>query len=121
MPGHPLKDSPETRDLFRKIEELVDNHDAIFLLTDSRESRWLPTLLGASKNKIVMNAALGFDSFLVMRHGSRQNDGNILGCYFCNDVVAPTDVNPFISFLVSQRQNFRSTMHSNATWIITFG
>ena len=35
-----------------------------------------------------MNAALGFDSFLVMRHGYEQN----LGCYFCNDVVAPTDV-----------------------------
>lgn len=92
MPGHPLIDSQETRDLFKSIEDLIEDHDAIFLLTDSRESRWLPTLLGASKNKIVMNAALGFDSFLVMRHGSRNNGENLLGCYFCNDVVAPTDV-----------------------------
>jgi hypothetical protein len=48
-----------------------------------------------------MNAALGFDSFLVMRHGARPKEGAIaesgtlgkhLGCYYCNDVVAPADV-----------------------------
>ncbi|XP_041785645.1 ubiquitin-like modifier-activating enzyme atg7 isoform X6 [Anopheles merus] len=60
---------------------------------------------------IVMNAALGFDSYLVMRHGFQRNnimeaegDTNLsstviggfhkinccdLGCYFCNDIVAP--------------------------------
>lgn len=67
---------------------LIQAHDAIFLLTDSRESRWLPTLLGTHANKIVINAALGFDTYLVMRHGSQNAS---LGCYFCNDVVAPTD------------------------------
>ncbi|KAG0018442.1 Autophagy protein 7 [Entomortierella chlamydospora] len=47
---------------------------------------------------IVINAALGFDTFLVMRHGIGQDHehhasaGSLpLGCYFCNDVVAPTD------------------------------
>jgi len=60
----------------------------------------------------VINAALGFDTFLVQRHGLRSgstNDtvmsgegssngrskkvsGSQLGCYFCSDVVAPGNV-----------------------------
>lgn len=44
--------------------------------------------------QIVMNAALGFDSYLVMRHGARSSlsKGERLGCYYCNDIVAPADV-----------------------------
>lgn len=54
--------------------------------------------------QMVINAALGFDSYLVMRHGlgtkprsetSRLSDslgGEFLGCYFCNDVTAPGNV-----------------------------
>lgn len=34
--------------------------------------------------------ALGFDTFLVMRHGIRESASQ-LGCYFCSDVVAPTN------------------------------
>jgi hypothetical protein len=56
-------------------------------------------------HQIVMNAALGFDSFLVMRHGARasQADGESgrLGCYYCNDIVAPADVHDFQYHLVS--------------------
>ncbi|XP_008563701.1 PREDICTED: ubiquitin-like modifier-activating enzyme ATG7, partial [Galeopterus variegatus] len=68
---------------------------------------------------LVINAALGFDTFVVMRHGlkkpKQQGAGDLcpshpvtsadllgsslfanipgykLGCYFCNDVVAPGD------------------------------
>ena len=98
MPGHPVP--PASVEQARKdvaaLEALVDAHDAVFLLMDSRESRWLPTVLGAAKGKMVLNAALGFDTFLVMRHGARTPgaDGKRLGCYYCNDIVAPTDVSP---------------------------
>jgi ubiquitin-like modifier-activating enzyme ATG7 len=61
---------------------------------DTRESRWLPTVMGKAEGKIVMNAALGFDTFVVMRHGvtDHENPEGELGCYFCNDVVAPMNV-----------------------------
>ncbi|OSC96919.1 E1-like protein-activating [Trametes coccinea BRFM310] len=95
MPGHPIPPAnvEQTKQDVAALEALVDAHDAIFLLMDSRESRWLPTVLGAAKGKMVLNAALGFDTFLVMRHGAREPDarGQRLGCYYCNDIVAPTD------------------------------
>ncbi|KAH9507472.1 Autophagy protein 7 [Bulinus truncatus] len=105
MPGHAITESliEQTRAEVKSLEELIENHDAVFLLMDTRESRWLPSLICASKKKIVINAALGFDTFLVLRHGvktgkveiSHQSTildklpGSLLGCYFCNDVVAP--------------------------------
>ena len=77
-------------------------------------------MLCAAHNKLLINAALGFDTYLVMRHGQQQkqqrqsggkreregegeHDGGAdsaqqqqreqqqLGCYFCNDVVAATN------------------------------
>jgi ubiquitin-like modifier-activating enzyme ATG7 len=94
MPGHPIASSSEqsTAADVEKLEGLIRDHDAIFLLMDSRESRWLPTVIGAATGKIVMNAALGFDSYLVMRHGGPPGREKRLGCYYCNDVVAPMDV-----------------------------
>lgn len=98
MPGHPLAGAAEAeaaaRDVAR-LDELVRAHDVVFLLTDTRESRWLPTVLAAAHDKLLINAALGFDTFLVMRHGGspegNKNAGEKIGCYFCNDVVAPED------------------------------
>lgn len=92
MPGHFIDSEEKTEERIEKLKTLIGSHDAVFLLTDSRESRWLPTLLGAHYDKIVINAALGFDSFLVMRHGIKNVPiEQRLGCYFCNDVVAPVD------------------------------
>jgi len=82
MPGH--QDAELAANL-AELDSLVRSHDAVMLLTDTWESRWLPTLLGKAHDKVVVNAALGFDSLVVMRHGGS------LGCYFCSDVVAPRD------------------------------
>jgi hypothetical protein len=115
MPGHPVPPPSvaQAKEDVQKLEELIESHDAVFLLMDSRESRWLPTVICAAKGKvgllsyfhrfeltayaqIVLNAALGFDTFLVMRHGVRAStvrpDATQLGCYYCNDIVAPADV-----------------------------
>jgi ubiquitin-like modifier-activating enzyme ATG7 len=46
-------------------------------------------------NKPLINVGLGFDGFVVMRHGinnSKKQQNERLGCYFCNDVVAPQNV-----------------------------
>ncbi|KAK2163569.1 hypothetical protein LSH36_77g03008 [Paralvinella palmiformis] len=109
MPGHSVSDSikDQVQKDVRQLESLIDDHDVIFLLMDTRESRWLPTVIGAAKQKIVISAALGFDTYLVVRHGVKKRQltdssstdtsipsvipGDKLGCYFCNDVVAPGD------------------------------
>ncbi|KAL7843109.1 hypothetical protein AOLI_G00246210 [Acnodon oligacanthus] len=131
MPGHPVNFSEVTiaqaqRDV-EQLEALISAHDVVFLLMDTRESRWLPTVIAASQRKLIVNAALGFDTFVVMRHGLKKPKasdagdsspssasslsdssssstpaipgaslfsnipGRRLGCYFCNDVVAPGD------------------------------
>lgn len=108
MPGHVVGQSmmEKTEAAANQLQELVQNHDVVFLLLDSREARWLPTLLCAAMNKIAINAALGYDSYTVQRHGTRDisvpSPSNILltpnpagpdlGCYFCNDVTQPGNV-----------------------------
>ncbi|KAI8871380.1 E1-like protein-activating [Ramicandelaber brevisporus] len=110
MPGHPALTKEQLADAGKatgQLDELVKEHDMVFLLTDSRESRWLPTVLGAKYGKIVITAAMGFESFVAMRHGinhaasedgeehtkteDSQRKSEKLGCYFCNDVVAPAN------------------------------
>ncbi|XP_027847800.2 ubiquitin-like modifier-activating enzyme ATG7 isoform X1 [Aphis gossypii] len=91
MPGHAANiDDHKNVDLLSK---LIEDNDVIFLLTDSRESRWLPTMLSTLHNKLAITAALGFESYLVLRHGVEVQDVSSgekkLGCYFCNDVTAP--------------------------------
>lgn len=45
----------------------------------------------SAMKKLAINIALGFDGFLAMRHGipPQSDEEKQLGCYFCNDVVAP--------------------------------
>jgi ubiquitin-like modifier-activating enzyme ATG7 len=54
MPGHPVPESSlaATKAAIARLEKLIDEHDVVYLLMDSRESRWLPTLLGAAKGKV---------------------------------------------------------------------
>lgn len=109
MPGHSV--GVTTVEAVKKsvdqLTNLIKDHDIIFLLTDSRESRWLPTLLAILNEKIIINVALGFDTYLIMRYGRTQDcakppqseeegmvqiAGTQLGCYFCNDITAPGNV-----------------------------
>lgn len=82
--------------------------DSLSCLTE--EEFWISCNVFFSPPQLVFTAALGFDSFLVMRHGMRPAGagspqptstaaiprdsipGHMLGCYFCNDVVAPGNV-----------------------------
>lgn len=91
LPGRTLIDERAEKNYkenLELLEEQIKSHDVIFLLTDSRESRWFPTVIATANNKKVVTAAIGFDSYLVMRHGTKENK---LGCYFCTDIVSPTD------------------------------
>ena len=54
MPGHTVSSEQEIRQDTQALVDLVDAHDVVFLLTDSRESRWLPTLLGVAMNKVLL-------------------------------------------------------------------
>lgn len=73
MAGHPITDEAASKADYEKLYELIQSHDAVFLLMDTRESRWLPTVMAKSMGKLVINAALGFDTYMVMRHGVRLN------------------------------------------------
>lgn len=48
MPGRGVNDVESVP----MLEALVKEHDVLFLLTDTRESRWLPTLLATKHNKV---------------------------------------------------------------------
>lgn len=125
MPGHPPHAGVESEvrtvlESTGKLGKLIDEHDVVFMLLDTRESRWLGTVMCAAAaarddargaGKLAITAALGFESFVAMRHGASVDSSTIeseentddnrekkkslkqqqqrLGCYFCSDVIAP--------------------------------
>lgn len=102
MPGHFVsteKGLDEVMEIIEKMERLVEWADVIFLVTDTRESRWLPTLIAAAQNKLCISVALGFDNYIIIRHGGSplvpkeetKEQVDRVGCYFCNDYIAPSN------------------------------
>lgn len=63
MPGHPVNFSSVTLEQARRdverLEQLVEGHDVVFLLMDTRESRWLPAVIAASKRKVECGSSGG--------------------------------------------------------------
>jgi ubiquitin-like modifier-activating enzyme ATG7 len=95
MPDHPNSFIEQDCKTFLDIVKWAD---VVFLLVDTREARWFPTLISTAMNKLVINAAVGFESYVVMRHGlPSQSPGTRLGCYFCSDIVSPQNVLPSLS------------------------
>ncbi|CRH00131.1 autophagy-related protein 7, putative [Plasmodium relictum] len=159
MPGHLNYLKGDIENTMNELDELIENHDVVFLLTDSKESRYFPCLIIAEKqynslkeinkilreekkkkplfkdnnamlytddftheymkicgkdlleendfdrylfyNNIITNVeklpklpplgitvAIGFDSFLVLRHSYLYFKA---ACYFCNDMHSPSD------------------------------
>ncbi|KAF9823835.1 hypothetical protein SFRURICE_013372 [Spodoptera frugiperda] len=60
MPGHPVGESlkEETINNIKIITEAIAEHDVIFLLLDTREARWLPTLIAAHYGKSLKDRTL---------------------------------------------------------------
>lgn len=88
LPGHP-SDLANIDHTFDQLNSLIHSHDVVFMLTDSRESRWLPSLIveAAPHKPLGVSVALGFDSYLIKTQSG--------ACYFCNDVNAPSDSTAF--------------------------
>lgn len=55
MPGHTVGESMIKQSIkaVSELTQLIKDHDVIFILMDSRESRWLPTLLGSYYKKVI--------------------------------------------------------------------
>lgn len=54
MPGHQIRDDEIDQAMadVDMLDELIREHDAIYLLLDTREARWLPSVISAAYNKV---------------------------------------------------------------------
>jgi hypothetical protein len=55
MPGHHVAESEVEATLadVEQLDQLIEAHDVVYLLLDTREARWLPTVISAAKNKVI--------------------------------------------------------------------
>ena len=90
----PMPSHPESVKQIGDLVKLIVTHDVVFLLTDTRESRWLPIMLSKFYKKKLFNLALGMSTYLIDTSASD-------ACYFCNDVVPP--VNSTLDKIVDQQ------------------
>lgn len=75
-----------------RLENVIEGSDLVFLCTDNRESRWLPTLVAVVKNKPLINLAIGFDSWMVMRHPLVSPQDEVTFTKFLSKPAPNTDV-----------------------------
>lgn len=69
MPGHPVNFSEPTmaqaQQDVEQLVKLISEHDVVFLLMDTRESRWLPTVIAASQRKVASSLLSSFIYYLL--------------------------------------------------------
>ena len=104
MPGHSCSEKvleDEFQNL-QKLENLVEEYDIVFNVLDSREARYFPTLFSGIYNKLCISVGLGYDNFVIVKHGYRNFKELLVantpkdtcfeddfGCFFCNDYLSP--------------------------------
>ena len=113
MPGHPVNSAESSQVIHNiiNLNERINEADVVFILLDSRESRWLPTLLCAVNKILCYDVAIGFSTYLCIRHGlvcpenetgtvnegtenetgNEETDNPDSSCYFCSDLASPSD------------------------------
>lgn len=94
MPGHPITAEEHARAVCatETLVKLITSHDVVFLLTDSREARWVPSVIASAHGVGVINVALGFDTYVVMRHGTVPSSSSASSSSSCAHLQDPHTV-----------------------------
>lgn len=73
MPGHFCTEKTIDSEFenLKRLEELVKSHDVVFNILDTREARYFPTILSAVYNKLCISVGLGYDNYVIVKHGYR--------------------------------------------------